>query len=84
MKTKLCALLLTVSMGLAALTGCGTGGASSSAPASAPEASVPTATEEPNEAPAVQTPEEAASAEENSVQKPASQEDMLPLTISKN
>lgn len=75
MKTKLCALLLTVSMGLAALTGCGTGGASSSAPASAPEASVPTATEEPNEAPAVQTPEEAASAEENSVQKPASQEE---------
>lgn len=75
MKTKLCALLLTVSMGLAALTGCGTGGASSSAPASAPEASVPTATEEPNEAPAVQTPEEAASVEENSVQKPASQEE---------
>lgn len=75
MKTKLCALLLTVSMGLAALTGCGTGGASSSAPASAPEASVPTATEEPNEAPAVQTPEEAASAEENSVQEPASQEE---------
>lgn len=75
MKTKLCALLLTVSMGLAALTGCGTGGASSSAPASAPEASVPTATEEPNEAPAVQTPEEAASAEEDSVQEPASQEE---------
>lgn len=75
MKTKLCALLLTVSMGLAALTGCGTGGTSSSAPASAPEASVPTATEEPNEAPAVQTPEEAASAEENSVQEPASQEE---------
>lgn len=74
MKTKLCALLLTVSMGLAALTGCGANGTSSSAPASEPEASVPTAAEEPAAAPAAQGPEEA-SVEENSVQEPAAQEE---------
>ena len=74
MKTKLCALLLTVSMGLAALTGCGANGTSSSAPASEPEASVPTAAEEPAAAPAAQGPEEA-SVEESSVQEPAAQEE---------
>ena len=73
MKRKLCALLLSTAMVLAALTGCGAKTESAAASASAPEESAPVAAQETEKAP--QEAPAAASAQENSAEEVAPQEE---------
>lgn len=73
MKRKLCALLLSAAMVLAALTGCGAKTESAAASASAPEESAPVAAQETEKAPQ-ETPA-AASAQEDSAEEAAPQEE---------
>ncbi len=73
MKRKLCALLLSTAMVLAALTGCGAKTESAAASASAPEESAPVAAQKTEKAPQ-ETPA-AASAQEDSAEEAAPQEE---------
>ncbi len=73
MKRKLCALLLSTAMVLAALTGCGAKTESAAASASAPEESAPVAAQETEKAPQ-ETPA-AASAQEDSAEEAVAQEE---------
>ena len=73
MKTKLCALLLSLAMVLAALTGCGAKNESAAASASAPKENAPVSAQETEQAP--QEPIAETSAEETSAAEAAPQEE---------
>ena len=67
MKTKLCAMMLSLTMVLAALTGCGSNGGSTAADSAAPDSSAPAQTQETEQAPQEAVPA-VDSAEEGSAQ----------------
>ena len=74
MKTKLCAMMLSLTMVLAALTGCGSNGGSTAAESAAPDSGAPAQAQETEQAPQEAAPA-VDSAEEGSAQEAAPQDD---------
>lgn len=83
MKTKLCAMMLSLTMVLAALTGCGSNGGSTAADSAAPDSSAPAQTQETEQAPQEAVPA-VDSAEEGSVQEAAPQDNGISKYVTPN